>query len=290
MAAPSVRSSAGQVGSTGSPRTSIVLTAGSYGTPAVLGRSGIGPAETLAGLGIRPVVNAPGVGGHLLDHPYVLMSWVARQRLRAADERIAAADAPLSLSEIKWPSTRSAHRSWDLTVGAWSGTIFDQRAHSTSRHLAGLAPCAMKSVSRGRVELRSADPTVLPSVDHGFLADPDGADLATLVEGVELCRAIAGTRAWRYWCDEENAPGKEVSSADLGTWVRANVGGSYHPCGTARMGRPADPDAVVDLLGRVQGVDALVVADASIFPSIPAANIHLSVLAAAERIADELAR
>ena len=81
-----------------------------------------------------------------------------------------------------------------------------------------------------------------------------------------------------------------MSSAELGTWVRANVGGSYHPCGTARMGRAADPDAVVDSLGRVQGVDALVVADASIFPSIPAANIHLSVLAAAERIAAELAR
>ena len=235
-------------------------------------------------------MNPPAVGRHLLDHPYVLISWVTRQRLRAADEREAAGDAPLCALRDQVASSRSAHGSWDITVGAWSGTIFDQRAHSTSRHLAGLAPCTMKSVSRGRVELRSADPSVLPSVEHGFLTDPDGADLAILIDGVELCRTIADTRAWRYWCEAENAPGPDVRSSELGTWVRANVGGSYHPCGTARMGRASDPGAVVNSLGRVHGVDALVVADASIFPSIPAANIHLSVLAAAERIAAELAR
>ncbi len=268
----------------------VIVAAGSYGTPAILGRSGIGPAAHLRTLGIRPAVDLPGVGARLLDHAYVLMSWAARPRLQAADDRIAAGDPPLSLSEVKWPSSHCRAGAWDTTVGAWSGTVFDQRAHGAARHLAGMAPCVMKTVSRGQVTLRSADPTVLPGIDHGFLSDPDGHDLAVLVEAVGLCRDLAGTRAWRYWCGEEVEPGPAVRGPALETWLRANVGGSYHPSGTARMGKPADRHAVVDSRGRVFGVDGLAVVDASIFPSIPAANIHLSVLAVAEKLAAELAR
>jgi choline dehydrogenase len=263
----------------------VVLSAGSYGTPAILGRSGIGAAETLKGLGIRAAVNLQGVGRSLMDHSYVLMSWVARERLRVADERLAREDAPLSLSEVKWASSLCAAGGWDLTVGAWSGTIFDQRAHGVHAHRAGLAPCVMKSISRGSVTLRSADPTVLPWIEHGFLTDPGDHDIAVLLEGIELCRALGATRAWQYWCDSEVQPGQGVDAAERVSWIRASVGGSYHPCGTARIGPADDAAAVVDSHGRVHGVEGLMVADASIFPSIPSANIHLSVLAAAERLA-----
>jgi choline dehydrogenase len=148
----------------------------------------------------------------------------------------------------------------------------------------------MHAVSRGRVSLRSADPTVLPRVEHGLLTDPDGHDLAVLEEGAEVCRAVAATPEWRYWCGPETVPGPEVTGRALRDWIRANSAGTYHPCGTARMGRADHPASVVDGTGRVLGTEGLVVADASIFPSIPAANIHVSVVAAAEKIAADLRR
>ena len=265
----------------------VVLAAGAYGTPAILGRSGIGAADELRALGIAPVVDLPGVGRDLIDHPYVLLSWAARRRLEAADRRHLDLEIPLALSEIKWASSRCAAGSWDITIGAWSGRIFDQRAHADV-HLAGLAPCAMQAFSRGRVTLRSADPAVLPSIDHGFLTDPDGHDLALLAEGVEVCRAVGATPEWRHWCGPETAPGPEVRGEALVAWIRANAAGTYHPAGTCRMGR-AEDGAVVDARGHLFGVERLVVADASIFPSIPAANIHLSVLAVAEKLAADLA-
>ena len=139
----------------------------------------------------------------------MLLSWATKPRLEAADERQLAREDPLALSEIKWASSRCAPGSWDITIGAWSGRIFDQRAHQDV-HLAGLAPCAMHAVSRGRVVLRSADPTVLPRVEHGLLTDPDGHDLAVLEEGVDVCRAVAATPEWRYWCGPETVPGPAV--------------------------------------------------------------------------------
>lgn len=266
----------------------VVVTAGSYNTPTILGRSGIGAADELRALGIDPVVDLPGVGRDLIDHPYVLPAWSARRRLEAADERHLALEVPLALSEIKWASSRCAPGSWDVSIGAWSGRIFDQRAH-VDVHLAGLAPCAMKAFSRGRVTLRSADPAVLPAIDHGFLTDPDGHDLAVLAEGVEVCREVGASREWRHWCGPETSPGAAVRGEALVAWIRANAAGTYHPAGTCRMGLAGDPGAVVDAHGRVFGVENLVVADASIFPTIPAANIHLSVLAAAEKLAADLA-
>jgi choline dehydrogenase len=146
----------------------------------------------------------------------------------------------------------------------------------------------MHSVSRGSVHLRSADPDVLPAIENGFLTDPDGHDLAVIEAGVAFCRELARTDAWRYWCAEEIGPGERVTGSALRAWLRRSVAGTYHPCGTARMGRADDPEAVTDARGRVRGVDGLFAADASVFPSIPSANIHVSVLVAAEAIASRM--
>ena len=263
-----------------------VLAAGSYATPAILGRSGVGAGDDLRRMGITPAVDLPGVGAGLLDHPYVLASWSTHRRLVNADARLDGVDLPLSLAEVKVRTSRAPENGWDVTIGAWSGQLFDQRAHAPGAHVAGMAPCAMRAVSRGRVRLRSADPNALPAIEHGFLTDPGGADLGVLMEGVDAARRLAATRAWRHWCGEEVSPGAHVTGAELAAWIRANVAGTYHPSGTCRMGRPGDRETVCDPAGRVAGVDNVRVADASLFPSIPAANIHLSVLAVAERIAD----
>jgi choline dehydrogenase len=267
----------------------IVLAAGTYSTPAILERSGIGDPDRLRPLGIRTAAALPGVGRNLVDHPYVLLHWRSRDRLRLADARRANDDRPLALSEIKWASPHADPQTWDTTIGAWSGTLHDQRAHAPGPHLAGLAPSAMGARSRGSVHIASDDPTRLPEIDHGLLTDPDDHDLDVLAAAAELCRDLAATAAWRHWCIDEVIPGRTVNGDALRAWLRETAAGTYHPCGTARMGPARAPDAVVDATGRVHGVDGLVVADASVFPSIPAANIHISVLAAAEKVAAALA-
>ena len=161
------------------------------------------------------MVDLPGVGRGLLDHPYVLLSWATKPRLEAADAATAGPRGPARAlgdqvgvqplrarfmgrhdRRLERPDLRPARPSADV-------------------HLAGLAPCAMHAVSRGRVVLRSADPTVLPRIEHGLLTDPDGHDLAVLEEGVDLCRAVAATPEWRYWCGAETAPGPAVTGEAL---------------------------------------------------------------------------
>ena len=89
--------------------------------------------------------------------------------------------------------------------------------------------------------------------------------------------------------DEELTPGVAVSGDDLDAWAADAILGDYHPCGTCRMGRPDDPATVVGPDGAVHGTDGLFVVDASVFPTIPRANIHLTVIAVAERLAELVA-
>ena len=114
-------------------------------------------------------------------------------------------------------------------------------------------------------------------IDHGFLSDAHDADV--LVEGVEALRALTSSDAIRAYAGRETRPGSKV---DERTHVRETARGFFHPVGTCAIGR------VVDGLGRVYGVDGLVVADASIMPTIPRANTNLSTLALAERLAESI--
>jgi choline dehydrogenase len=129
-------------------------------------------------------------------------------------------------------------------------------------------------VSRGRVALRSRRPEDPPCIDPGLLSDP--GDRAAMAEAVELARALAATPPLSDLLTRElrpDAPIVERSST------------YHHPVGTCRMGPAGDPGAVVDHAGRVHGMARLRVIDASIMPSIPAANTNLPTMMVAERIA-----
>ncbi len=138
----------------------------------------------------------------------------------------------------------------------------------------------LKPSSHGVVCLRTADPAAVPVIDQRLFSDPNGHDAAVLADGVELARAVAA--------------GGPLGSLLRGPALPDALPGEaftlYHPAGTCRMGRPGAPDTVVDAGGRVQGVDGLHVADASILPTIPRANTHLTVLAVAEAMAERLGR
>jgi len=148
-----------------------------------------------------------------------------------------------------------------------------------------LALSLQHATSRGRVRLTSADPEATLDIDHRHLAEP--AEVEALCDGAELAARLLATAPLAAVADP--LPGGAAGCADrddMREWLRVNVGTTYHPSSTCRMGPAADPGAVVDHLGRVRGVPGLRVADASVFPSGPRANLHCTVVAVAEKLAD----
>jgi choline dehydrogenase len=143
---------------------------------------------------------------------------------------------------------------------------------------------AVQSDSVGRVSVSSRDPEVLPEIQQPFTSLSDH-DLSVLGEGIDLARQLAGTRALGPFLGEELEPARVD---DVDEWIRANVGGYWHPVGTCRMGPSEDRFAVVDSAGRVHGIDGLFIADASIFPTTPRANTNLPTIGVAEMIARNL--
>ena len=219
------------------------------------------------------VVPLPGVGQNLLEHPGGRATFDPTAKLEA--------DVPDVLTNVML-KTRSKHcrdDHWDTHVAVGLYTSSDGGRLEVTFDV-----FVMESDSVGRVRLLSSDPETLPMLDQPFAALSDH-DVDVLVEGIELARRLARTRALGPFLAEELEPGQIT---DLEGWVRESTGGYWHPVGTCRMGSADDPGAVVDATGRVHGVDGLVVADASIFPTIPRANTNLPTIGAAEYIASTL--
>ncbi|MEV0591395.1 GMC family oxidoreductase [Nonomuraea cavernae] len=256
-----------------------LLAAGTYGSPAVLMRSGIGPAEHLAEVGVETQVDLPGVGANLTDHSCLVLPLTPTAELnRALAELEAAGKLYASQVAVKAATEHCEPGTWDLhllpTAGApLFGTL------PPGQYEVGVTAFLMKPASRGRLRLRSADPEVAPDIDPRLLADPDGRDLAVARRGLELAAELAATTALKQWASPGNAPGRATDEE-----LRAGAGTYWHPVGTCAMGE----DAVVDGEGRVHGVANLRVIDASILPTIPRSNTQLPVLAVAEMLAAKL--
>jgi choline dehydrogenase len=133
--------------------------------------------------------------------------------------------------------------------------------------------------SRGTVTAVSADPTVAPAIDAGYLTS--GSDLARLVAGVEQGRTLFATDALRPHVTDAMLPAPEQT--DLAEYVRTNAETLYHPTGTCRMG-----DVVDDQL-RVNGVEGLRVVDASVIPQIIRGHTNAPTIMIAERAAELIA-
>jgi choline dehydrogenase len=236
----------------------IVLAAGAYGSPAILLRSGIGPG----------LEHDLPVGEGLSDHVGVGFGWESTEVLQRETNAFAER-APVYMAQVT-VRARTANCTDDIS------DLFIFPAVDPGWAISA-AVFVMKPFSRGRFSLLSLDPASPPAIEHGLLSDE--RDAVALEEGVQQLRAVAANEPVRRYTAREVRPGPEVSAA---AHIREGVRGFFHPTGTCALGR------VVDAEARLLGTPNVVVADASIMPTIPTANTNLSTIAIAERIAELL--
>lgn len=147
----------------------------------------------------------------------------------------------------------------------------------------------LRPKSRGSVQLRSSDSDAPPIVDMNWLSHKD--DERSYLTAIGILRKVIATEPMASIIAAELAPGPSVSKdSDLLDYIRRTTGSNYHPCGTARMGRPDDKDAVLTPDLRVKGVERLRVMDASMMPTIVSANTNATVMAVADRGVDLMMR
>jgi choline dehydrogenase len=254
----------------------VVLAAGAYASPAILQRSGIGPAAHLGPLGIAVVADLPGVGNNLADHPLVAVDLPTRrgtagprfQTMATMRSQLAPADGPPDLH---------------LFVAG----PFDASPDASSEAVFGLVTGLVLPKSRGSVRIRSGNPADPPRIEVAHLHHPD--DLSRMIEATLIARGISRTAPLKGLVEgPELAPGPAIADSDISAIaasIESRVDTYHHPVGTCRMGPDPDRGAVVDPRGQVYGIEHLHVADASIMPTIPSANTNLPTIMIAERVA-----
>ncbi|MFJ5546336.1 GMC family oxidoreductase [Streptomyces sp. NPDC093225] len=252
----------------------VIVASGTYSSPAILLRSGLGPADELRAAGIEPVLDLPGVGRGLADHPAVSVdvAYAGAERPRRRFQLVATLHSEQADAHAEPPDLQ-------LIVGG----PFDDPGGAATGATFFVGGALLTPRSRGRIRLRSPDPLEAPRIDLGYFSHP--ADLPRLVEAVR--------RAWRVARAEplDDLSAGTVSAPDddgdaaVERFVRAHVWTYHHPVGTCAMGPSPAAGAVVDPAGRVHGLTNLRVVDASIMPDVPSANTHVPTLMLAERIA-----
>jgi len=279
----------------------VLLAAGAFNSPQVLQRSGIGPGGALQGAGIKPLRHLPAVGTHLNDHPDIVIQHAAANggsiyphtrgipRLVAGLKWFAGLDTIASSNHFEaggFIRSRAGIEFPDLQLTFMPLAIKPGTVESVGRHSFQVHIDLMRPRSEGIVRVRSADPTAAPAICFNYFRDPQ--DLADMRTSVGLVREIVAAAPMAGHSAGEINPGPAITSdTDLDDWIKRTVETCYHPVSTCRMGA-TDADAVVDGEGRVFGLEALRVVDASIMPSIVSGNTNAPTIMIAEKISDHI--
>jgi choline dehydrogenase len=270
----------------------ITLSAGAVASPAILMRSGIGPRSELERLGIRVVVDAPGVGANLIDHPQVpLMADLRGEVVRRSD----GIEHSCPSAVLRYTGSGSKELNdmqlWLQTVVDWTMLSGFPVEPSTLPKLYAF-PALQRPHSRGRLTLLSASTDDQPSIELNYLTDPE--DMRRMLDGMRL--------AWRILHQPPVAAGWQepivgatgqvlhqatvASDSALMDFIRNNCITLRHPVGTTKMGPVNDPMAVVDQYCSVRRVEGVRVVDASVMPNIVRANTNLTCIMIGERVAN----
>ena len=254
----------------------VILCAGAVHSPAVLQRSGVGPAGLLSSLGIRPAVDLP-AGKGLQEHPAVWLMLGLREGARARSP-----DARHTNCCVRYGSGAAGGIPNDMLLLSMNQSGYGGESCETGL----LELCVFESGSRGEAVITSSDPSAQPRVDFRMLSDP--GDLARLRDGVRRLIELGGAGPVRkiasaVWLGPERIEAdRGMTDAEIDAWLMRSCVDAQHAAGSCRMG-PADrPESVVDPECRVLGVEGLRVVDASIMPQIPRANTHLPTVVLAE--------
>ena len=258
----------------------VILCGGTYNSPQLLMLSGVGPAAELRRHGIDPVLDLPGVGGNLAEHPHVPVEFATRRRETFLNElrfdRITASmiqwtlfgTGPLATQinscnvvirtrpDLLQPDVQLMCNPVRMDAKIWFPGISRRQ---DDRVTAGVV--VLHEKSRGRVTLNSADPTAAPRIVLNLFEHPD--DLETAKRGIEAARHIYGTRPQANLVARETSPGLALKTdADLNAYIRATASVTQHPVGTCAMG--VGPDAVVSPQLCVHGLTGLRVVDVGV--------------------------
>ncbi len=281
-------------------RGEVILSAGALNSPALLMHSGIGPAAHLAQHGIGVLHDLAGVGQNLQDHPIAMALFKASV---AIDFNRQIRLDKVALNAVRWQLTGTGPMSQSpMTVQGFvrSGddqdrpdiqfqvvhSGYDARVwfpgwRSAPTDMFSCGAILLNPESRGEVTLAGNDPLALPEVQFNFMS-ADG-DKERLRRGFRFIRRFFDTAAARSVTAFEMAPGPEAQDDDaIDAWLRASLISAGHPTSTCAMG------SVVDAQLRVQGVDGLRVADASVMPRVVRGNTHAPSVMIAEKAADLL--
>lgn len=275
-------------------RSEVIVCAGAIESPKLLMLSGIGNPESLKQLDIPVNVNLPGVGENFHDHPLVIGP-IGRMNRPGPDPRGNMTEVGLfwgSVPGMPAPDLEIClvHRA-PFGEAFFSNVVKRLQTGQPIKPVQELVdpnvilslPGLVRPLSRGRVKLRSSDPTVSPDISANYGAEPTDIDRIVLM--MKIARDIYHTRSFAEWGVQELSPGPEVvNDAQLREWVINNIGSYYHFVGSCKMG--VDRLAVVDPHLKVYGVDNLRIADGSIIPSIPSANTHTTITMIGERAAE----
>ena len=279
-------------------RVETVLAAGAIGSPAILQRSGIGPAAHLQGLGIPVVMDAPAVGGNLQDHLQLRMIYKVQGVTtlnRQANSLIGKAMmgleyalfrkgpltmAPSQLGVFAHSGPEVATPDLEYHVQPLSLEKFGDPLHRFPAFTASV--CDLRPASRGWTRVVSADPAVPPAIAPRYLSEP--ADRARAAKALALTRRIVAQPALAPFKPQEHLPGPSFQTDEELAMAAGDIGTTiFHPVGTCRMGRADDPAAVTDPELRFKGLAGLRIVDASIMPTITSGNTNTPTVMIAER-------
>ena len=280
----------------------VILAAGGYQSPKLLMLSGIGPAAQLERVGIKALVDLPGVGRRLSNHAMLLMRYATRDPVpfqeglridRAAKSALQWAllgtgpFASLPCAGRIYARTENTLDRADVSFAGWAVAM------NAAPWIPLLAPhpgnfidasiTLLRPFGEGTVELRSADPFDAPKISTGLLADR--RDVASMRRGLKMLREIYASPPLADMLREETLPGPDTASDDaIDAFIMRAANVAAHPVASCAMG--VDEHAVVDPQLRVRGIDGLRVCDSSVMPTMISAGTYATTIAIAEKGAE----
>ena len=262
----------------------IALCAGGIASPQLLLLSGVGPASHLREMGVPVVLDSPGVGRNLRDHPMALVELEPREGVALSE------DVPRIQTGLRYTAEGSGYRNdMQITLTSYGGESGGDPIAGASRSRNGrtlhFTVILELAESEGELTLASTDPADGPRINYHYLEGE--FDVRRMREGIRLCARLLEHDRFRPLVSGLAFPAESDLESDelLDAWLHENIGTTFHTCGSCRMGPDGDPLAVVDQYCRVRGVEGLRVVDLSVAPNVVRANTNATAIMIAERAA-----